>query len=150
MNKRGLFLMVMPIPVVVGYCITVGTPSAGAGFFAMFLCCGGIYTFNSTMVTWVTTNLKPDHKRSIGLPLFISLGNLSGLVASQLYPSSGSPRYIIGNAVSAGMEALALVIVFLTWLLLRRRNQIKEKLIADGVTDNGLQGDMALGFKYAL
>jgi MFS family permease len=149
-NKRGLFLMVLPIPVIVGYSITIGTASAGAGFFAMFLCCGGIYTFNSTMLTWVTTNLKPDHKRSIGLPLFVSLGNLSGLVASQLYPSSNSPRYIIGNAVSAGMEGLALLLVLITWLLLRRRNQVKEKLIAEGVTDNGLQGDMALGFQYAL
>lgn len=150
LNKRAIFLMVLPIPVVVGYIITVGTASAGAGYFAMFLCCGGIYTFNATILTWVTTNLKPDHKRSVGLPLFVSLGNLSGLVASQLYPSAQGPRYIMGNAVSAGMEGLALCLVFLTYLMLRRRNQIKERLIAEGVTDNGKDGDMGLDFMYAL
>lgn len=56
----------------------------------------------------------------------------------------------MGNAVSAGMEALALVVVVFCYFLLRKRNAIKRKLIADGATDNGLEGDRALDFMYAL
>ncbi|KAL3419475.1 nicotinic acid plasma membrane transporter [Phlyctema vagabunda] len=150
LQKRALFLFIMPVPVIVGYIIAAGSAVPGVGYFAMFLCCMGIYTFNALILTWVTINLQPDYKRSVGVPIFVSLGNLSGLVASQLYPSSQSPRYVMGNAVSAGMETLAVIIVVGAYFVLRRRNQAKQKLIAEGVEDNGLEGDMALDFKYAL
>jgi hypothetical protein len=110
----------------------------------------GVYVFSALVVTWVATNLIPDHKRSIGLPLFYSIGNLSGLVSSQLYPSKDGPRYVKGNAVSAGMEVVAIFFVIAAWFVLRRRNQQKEKLIAEGAVTNGKEGDEALDFKYTL
>ena len=101
-------------------------------------------------MTWVATNLVPDQKRSVALPVFYSIGNLSGLVSSQLYPTQTGPRYIIGNSVSAGLECVAASFFIAGWFLLRRRNMKKEKLIAEGATTNGLEGDRALGFKYGL
>lgn len=56
----------------------------------------------------------------------------------------------MGNSISVGLEAIASVFVILTWLLLRRRNQQKDKMIAEGATDNGLKGDRALNFRYIL
>lgn len=38
----------------------------------------------------------PDYKRAVGLPLFIGLGNIGGIVSSNLYPSSDAPRYRMG------------------------------------------------------
>lgn len=102
------------------------------------------------MVTWVATNLMPDDKRSVALPVFYSIGNLSGLVSSQLYLSYDGPRYIMGSATSAGLEVVFVGWVIAAWLLLRRRNARKEKLVAEGATTNGLEGDMPLGFKYCL
>jgi MFS family permease len=150
LKKRALFLLISAVPVAVGYLICVGTPSPAAGYAAMFILVTGIYSFSCLMMTWVATNLVPDYKRSVGLPIFASIGNCSGFVAGQLYPSSQAPRYIMGNAVSAGLECIAAVFVVLTWLLLRRRNQLKEKLIAEGATTNGMEGDRALDFKYIL
>lgn len=150
MQQRALFLLISAVPVIAGYLIAVGSSAPGAGYAAMFIVCTGIYSFSALVVTWVTTNLIPDYKRSVGLPFFYSLGNLSGLVSSQLYPSSQGPRYVTGNAVSAGMEGVAVIFVVLTWFLLRRRNTQKAKLIAEGATTNGKEGDMALDFKYCL
>lgn len=56
----------------------------------------------------------------------------------------------MGNSISAGMEAIAAVMVACTWVLLRRRNQMKAKLIAEGAVTNGMEGDEALDFKYCL
>ena len=56
----------------------------------------------------------------------------------------------MGNSVSLGMEALAMFGIGAIYLLLRRRNAKKDELLAQGVTDNGKQGDRALDFKYAL
>ena len=78
------------------------------------------------------------------MPLAYSIADASSLVSSQLYPSQQGPRYIQGNAVSAGLTAVAGVLYGACWLLLRRRNAKKAKLIAEGATTNGLEGDMSL------
>ena len=56
----------------------------------------------------------------------------------------------MGNGISAGLEVISVVFIFLTWLLLRKRNAEKEKMLADGATTNGMEGDRALDFKYIL
>jgi len=94
--------------------------------------------------------LGPDSKRAIALPFFYSLGNLSALVSSQLYPSQQGPRYVKGNAISAGLDAVAAGLYLACWFVLRRRNAKKAKLIAEGATTNGYEGDMGLDSMYGL
>ncbi|KAL1301875.1 hypothetical protein AAFC00_006057 [Neodothiora populina] len=150
LRKRVLVLSVLPLPVIIGYIIVCGTANHAVGYFAMFLCGGGIYAFNCLLLTWVSNNLAPDYKRSVGVPVFICLGNISGIVASNIYPSTDSPRYITGNAVSAGMESLALGCILAMWMILRNRNLEKEKMRMDGAETNGKEGDKALDFVYNL
>ncbi|KAF2432934.1 high-affinity nicotinic acid transporter [Tothia fuscella] len=150
LKQRALFLLISAVPVTIAYCICIGTPNKIPGYVAMFILVTGVYSVSCLMITWVATNLTPDYKRSVGLPVFCSIGNCSGLVAGQLYPAEQGPRYIMGNGISAGLEVVAAVFVIPTWLLLRRRNQQKAKLIAEGATTNGLEGDEALDFKYIL
>ncbi|KAH6989370.1 major facilitator superfamily domain-containing protein [Ilyonectria sp. MPI-CAGE-AT-0026] len=149
LKKRAAVAVFVPLIVIVGYAIAIGTPVAGAGFFAMFLC-SGVYTYNTLLVAWVSNNIKPDHKRSAALPFFVSIANISGVVSGQVYPSSTAPRYILGNAVSLSMEFLAGCGIVVIYFILRRRNQIKAKQRADGVSDNGEKGDKSLDFKYIL
>lgn len=56
----------------------------------------------------------------------------------------------MGNAVSLGMEFVAMLGIVAIYLLLRYRNNEKQRLIAQGATDNGKEGDQALEFKYIL
>ncbi|KAJ5321611.1 high-affinity nicotinic acid transporter-like protein [Penicillium atrosanguineum] len=142
LNKRGVFIVGSCIPVAVGYLICIFTANTVAGYIGMFVLV--------IAVTWISTNLSPDSKRAIGMPLAYSIGNLSSLVASQLYPSQQGPRYIIGNATSAGLSLVAGVLYAGCWLLLKRRNAQKAKLLAEGATTNGLEGDMSLDSMYIL
>lgn len=82
--------------------------------------------------------------------MFYSIGNLSGLVSSQLYPTNQGPRYIKGNAISAGLEVVAACLFASIWFILRRRNVQKEKLIAQGAVTNGPEGDRGLDIQYPL
>lgn len=84
------------------------------------------------------------------MPVAYSLANISNLIAPQLYPSSQGPRYVIGNAISAGLTLVAAFLYGACWLLLKRRNNKKAKLIAEGSTTNGLEGDMSLDSMYIL
>ncbi|TGO63833.1 hypothetical protein BOTNAR_0095g00310 [Botryotinia narcissicola] len=149
-KKRGVFIIACCVPVAVGYLICVGTPSNGAGYAGMFILVLGLYPISTLAVTWISTNLSPDDKRSIGMPIAYSIANISSLVSSQLYPTQQGPRYIFGNSVSAGLTVVAGFLYGGCWFLLRRRNAKKEKLIAEGATTNGLEGDMSLDSMYIL
>ncbi|CAD0029674.1 unnamed protein product, partial [Aureobasidium pullulans] len=148
--KRAIVLAILPIAPIIGFIIACSTASHAAGYFAMFLCGAGIYSYNCLILTWISTNLAPDYKRSMAMPFFVSLANISGVVSSQIYPSTDGPRYLMGNGVSAGTETLALCGVVAVWWTLRRRNLEKEKLRGRGVEDNGMDGDRALDFVYNL
>lgn len=151
LEKRALFAFLAPISCIVGYAIVVGTASPSAGYAAMFLCAAGIYPYNALLFTWVINNLSPDWKRSVGAPLFASLANISGVVSSQIYASTDAPRYLMGNAISLGMEIVACLGISLVWLLLKKRDQKKEKMLSAGAESNGYEGeDRGLQFRYKL
>ncbi|OBT54221.1 hypothetical protein VE04_06003 [Pseudogymnoascus sp. 24MN13] len=150
LNTRVILLAVVPIPVIIGYAIVIGTANIAAGYFAMFLVASGIYVFNCLVLTWISINLAPDYKRSVSIPIFVSVANVSGVLSSNIYPATDAPRYIIGNSISLACECIALLGVGAIYLVLRSRNMKKEKLIADGATENGKEGDRGLHFKYLL
>ncbi|KAF7186673.1 putative transporter [Pseudocercospora fuligena] len=149
-RKRGIVIMGCCIPVAVGYLICVGTANKGAGYAGMFVLVLGLYPISTLAVTWVSTNLSPDSKRAIGMPLAYSIANISAVVSSQLYPSYQGPRYIQGNAVSAGLTVIAAFLYGSCWYLLWRRNQKNAALIREGVSSNGLEGDQSLDSMYIL
>jgi hypothetical protein len=43
LKKRAVVVMLVPIPVLIGYAIVIGSDSHGAGLFAMFLVAAGKY-----------------------------------------------------------------------------------------------------------
>jgi MFS family permease len=147
-GKRAVCLIHTPLLGICGYAIVVATGHKAAGFAAMFLVGAGIYPFNTVLVTWVSNNTQPDSKRSVAIAILISLANASGLASSQIYPVSDAPRYVKGNAISLGGEAVALLCVGLISALLKYRMRQKERLLAEGKESNGKQGDQSLDFKY--
>jgi hypothetical protein len=150
LRKRGLIIMGCCVPVAVGYLLCVGTANPHAGYAGMFVLVLGLYPISTLAVTWIATNLSPDTKRAIGMPLAYSIANISAVVSSQLYPSSQGPRYVQGNAISAGLTIVAMFLYGACWLLLRRRNMNKQKLLDQGATTNGLEGDQSLDTMYIL
>lgn len=146
-RKRSLFLFIVPIPVLIGYAIALGTASVGPGYFAMFLCGVGIFPFNCIMLAWFSTNIAPDYKRSVALPIAASIANVSGVLSGQIYPAKDGPRYISGNAVSLGLEFVALIGVGVIVLLLKWRMARKAKAVEAG-KESTKEGDGSLEFKY--
>lgn len=136
LGKRAVFLFVVPLPVLVGYAIAIGSSSAGAGYFAMFLCGAGIYPYNCLMLAWLSNNLSPDYKRSVGIPLAASIANISGVLSGQIYPPVDAPRYVHGNAISLGLEFVALAgVIALFGLLKWRSSKGKVTNVNGGVNE---------------
>jgi MFS family permease len=147
-GKRAIFLAAVPIPVLIGYAIPLGTTNIAAGYFAMFLCGVGIFPYNCVMLSWFSSNISPDHKRSVALPIAASIANISGVLSGQIYPKTDAPRYIPGNSISLGLEFLALLGVGAICLLLKWRMARKKKALDEGQQSNDTDGDHSLDFKY--
>lgn len=69
LGKRAAVVMWVPIFVMTGYAIALGTKSAGGGFFAMFLCAGGKIPCPLLMIT------SADAFKSTPITRFLSLGS---------------------------------------------------------------------------
>jgi MFS family permease len=166
LKRRGVFIIGSCVPVAVGYLICVWSNNHYTGYAGMFiLVLGkclfpsvlilanivlGLYPISTLAVTWATNTFSPDAKRALGLPLVFTIADLSSMISSQLYPAEQGPRYIQGNAVSAGLTVVAAVLYSVCWLLLRHRNNKKAELIAEGAATNGLEGDRSLDSMYIL
>ncbi|KAF4965346.1 hypothetical protein FSARC_6841 [Fusarium sarcochroum] len=149
-KRRAAFLVGCCFPVFIGYIICIGTANKHAGLAGMFILVTGIYSISTLAVAWISTNMSPDGKRAVAMPFAYSLANVSSLVSSNLYPSHQGPRYIQGNAISAGLDIIAAGLYFSCWMLLRFRNNKKQKLIAEGATTNGHNDDRGLDSMYIL
>jgi hypothetical protein len=84
------------------------------------------------------------------MPLVFSIADISSLVSAQLYPIHQGPRYIQGNSISASLTVVAAALYSASWLLLKHRNREKKRLIDEGATTNGLEGDRGLDLMYVL
>ncbi|KAH8901719.1 high-affinity nicotinic acid transporter-like protein [Thozetella sp. PMI_491] len=150
LRRRGVFIIGCCVPVAVGYLICVGTAAPGAGYAGMFVLVIGLYPISTLAVTWATNTFSPDSKRAIAMPLVYTMADISSMVSSQLYPSTQAPRYVQGNAVSAGLTCVAGFLYTGSWYMLKRRNMKKEKLLAENATSNGMEGDRSLDSMYML
>ena len=53
----------------------------------------------------------------------LTLGNASGIMTPFIYPSSGAPRYIKGNAVSLSLVGMSTLIYGFMWFYFDRENK---------------------------
>ncbi|KAM3506363.1 hypothetical protein MY10362_002422 [Beauveria mimosiformis] len=122
-GKRAVILSIVPIPVLIGYSMAIGSSDNAVGYVAMILCGIGIPPYNCIMLVWFANNIASDHKRSVALPLAASIANISGVLSGQIYPREDGPRYIMGNSIALGSEFIALLGVLAIFVLLRSRIQ---------------------------
>ena len=68
----------------------------GLTYFFLFFIPIGIYPSLISLCSWIGNNLAPSWKRAVGMALVVSGGNLGGLVGSNIFLESQSPKYPLG------------------------------------------------------
>ncbi|KAL8716125.1 MAG: hypothetical protein Q9220_000030 [cf. Caloplaca sp. 1 TL-2023] len=126
-QRRGLYAVIFAFVSVVGYGILASDASKGVHYFGCFVVACGLYIACGLPLAWLPSNMPRYGKRTtatgIQLTAPVPLPSTDTLSA-QLYPSSESPRFIRGHAVSLGMVGMAGVIfASLTWYYSRRNDQ---------------------------
>lgn len=115
-------------------------PGVTYGF--LFPVAAGLYCPFTCLVAWVGNSLAPSSKRAIGMALLISVGNMGGIMGSNIYLSREAPKYTTGFAASLAMCCAAIIMTFVLRWAYTRENRRKDEMIAE-------MGEEAIRAKYS-
>ncbi|OJD19826.1 hypothetical protein AJ78_00185 [Emergomyces pasteurianus Ep9510] len=112
-------------------------------------CSCALQEYTLTTPSWVSSNSAPDLKRSVAIPLAATIANVSGVLSGQICPPIDAPRYMPGNAISLGLEFVALLGVAAIYGLLKwREARNKRQLLRNAGDDHGRDGDRSPDFMF--
>ncbi|KAF9506091.1 hypothetical protein BS47DRAFT_463665 [Hydnum rufescens UP504] len=126
--RRGIFIIGAMFTVIIGYIILITNVSAGAKYFALFLCVGGVSPCISTSITFVGNNFGPMYTRAAVMGFFFSVGNSAGIISSNVYPSNTAPRFFRGHGIALAFSFMAIV-----WTLILMASNWRENARRDRV-----------------
>ncbi|KAF2705280.1 MFS general substrate transporter [Pleomassaria siparia CBS 279.74] len=108
-------------------------PGLTYGF--LFPVAAGLYCPFVSLVSWVANSLAPSSKRAVGMALFIAVGNMGGIMGSNIYLKREAPRYTTGFAVSLTMCLCAIIMTFVLRWAYGRENAKRAKILAENTEE---------------
>ncbi|KAI0968586.1 retrograde regulation protein 2 [Xylaria arbuscula] len=148
---RFLPLMICAPFGIAGYAILLSDVSSGVQYFATYLIAIPCFLCIGTNITWLSVNCAPDGKRAASLGIQLSLTNIGGVIAGQIYQSDAGPAFTLGHAWCLGSYAFAWLGWWGMWMIYKKRQASKDKLIAEGnVVIQGRYTDRDPDFKYQI
>ncbi|RMZ86984.1 hypothetical protein DV736_g5796, partial [Chaetothyriales sp. CBS 134916] len=173
---RGPFILFWSCFVIAGYCILISDVAPGVKYFGIFLTVAGVSPNIALAISYVGANFGPLYVRATVMGFFFTIGNSAGLISSNIYPTTESPRFIKGHAINLGFAGLTFVstsiIMFVNWRNNKKRDAIshahpdgrdvdparldideeKKRWGYEGMTENELLrlGDRHNAFRYII
>jgi MFS family permease len=143
---------------IAGYAILlVFNVPVGVLYFAMFLVATPCFLATGSNIAWLSSNCAPDGKRAASLGILLTLTNLGGIIAGQIYQSTSQPRYVLGHSWSLGSLAIALIGCSMMRVIYYGREKSKDKARAklgrgeeSGIPELWHPTDRGLDFRYLL
>jgi MFS family permease len=153
-NARSLVIAITAPFGIAGYAILLAWDvSAGVQYFATFLIATSCFLCAGTNIAWMSGNCAPDGKKAASLGIQLTLTNIGGVVAGQIYQSEAAPKYVLGNAWSLASVAvvwIGCVVLRYIYLLRERRKQDMRESGEVDVPESWRATDRDVDFKYML
>ncbi|TGO76727.1 hypothetical protein BELL_0140g00170 [Botrytis elliptica] len=153
---------------IIGYVILLcqSHVSTGVKYMACFFITTGGYMTQPVTWAWVANNMAGHYKRSISTALQIGVGNIGGIVASNIFITNQAPKYPVGYGVSLGLLVMCGIMCTVFFFGLKRENGIRDRGGRDyrfreeeerrrwnreeGKEEEGNWGDDWPGFRFVL
>ncbi|KAH8647377.1 major facilitator superfamily domain-containing protein [Xylariales sp. PMI_506] len=160
---RWIFIVGAYSLAVLGFIAQLAIPHPrypGATYGFLFPVCAGLYGGFPPMLSWLANNLAPSSKRAVGLALLISVGNMGGIMGSNIYLARETPKYPTGFGMSLAMLCIGITSAVILRLAYARENKRRDALVAElgvqGIKEKYSEqelldmGDRSPFFRYAL
>jgi MFS family permease len=96
---RGYCNMVVVSFGIAGFIMLIATENPNVQYAGTFLGAMGIYPTIANTLSWAANNVEGVYKRGVVIGIVVGWGNLNGVVSSNIYITSESPRFWTGHAV---------------------------------------------------
>jgi dipeptide/tripeptide permease len=127
-TMRGPFIIFWAVITLIGYIILICDVAPGVKYFAIFLTVAGVSPNIATSISFVGANFGPIYKRATVMGFYFTIGNSAGLISSNIYPSTESPRFIKGHAINLAFAALTLVITSVIMIINVSENKRRDAI----------------------
>lgn len=151
---RSPFILGACLSTAVGISIVLGSEKHGVRYFGVFILCMGIYVNAACNCLWLSGNNGNYFKRATALGINLFFGSGSGLVSGQIFLARDKPKYTLGLSLCLGFQVFAMIMTFIQFLLYRRANIKKQKIIdhcrevGEPIPYNEKLSDLNPEFKY--
>lgn len=132
-RKRSPYIIAGYSIAIAGFIAQLAIPKPkypGITYGFLFPVAGGLYCPFTCLVSWIGNSLAPSSKRAVGMALLISVGNMGGIMGSNIYLAREAPKYRTGFAASLAMCCLAIIMTFVLRWAYSRENAKRDALIA--------------------
>ena len=133
---RGFWNLGCGAIAITGYAMLRSTGNAHISYAGCFLAAAGVYPQIPNTIAWFSNNFEGAYKRGVALAIFISWGNLNGVVSSNIYRAKDKPRFKLGHDVVLGYLSLAMVGTIVSLLYLSYENRARRA----GKRDHRIEG----------
>ncbi|KAM0229152.1 hypothetical protein ACHAPO_010182 [Fusarium lateritium] len=149
---RGLPIAIGGLIAGTGYICLGVLKGHTARYVACFLAVTGTYMAFPIVLTWITSTFAGDTKAGVGLGIVIAVTHAVGVAASNIYPKSDAPYYLMGNAVSCALLFTTSLSAVAMSIMLYRENSRRDRQYGRpeaGVSiDMGGDADKAEDYRY--
>ena len=142
-RNRWIFIITPFSIALVGYIALLSIPHPalpGLTYFFLFVISIGLYASIIGTVSWVGNNLAPAFRRAVGMAMFMTLGNVGGIVGSNIFLQHQAPRYWVGYGLSSGFIVAAILATLALKVATQRINKARDRLSEDEIRAQYTEG----------
>ncbi|KAF5365471.1 hypothetical protein D9758_010846 [Tetrapyrgos nigripes] len=153
---RSPFILLSLVLCLIEFSINISDTSSGVKYFGTFFIVGGAYAGVPGLSAWFGNNVSGRYRRAVGLALQVGVGNFSGVIASNIYRTQDSPRFVLGHGLELMFVGMGLILLpimtFIYARINRKRDALEERGGGRVFTHEELRalGDRAPNFRYTL
>lgn len=125
LKKRYPFIMLGTLIASIGYIMLFNEASLSrdAKYAAVFLVTLGGFIAIPIPLGWLANNVSGHWKRAFGAGIQIMIGNMAGIIGSNIFLAREAPRYQTGYGISFALLWLGALSSTVMWALMRRENK---------------------------
>jgi len=124
---RAPFIIASSSLAIIGFIILIASHKPAVSYGGTVLAVSGAYCSAAMVAGWPANNVSGQTKRAVASAVQISVGNMGGIVGTQLYRPEWAPRFLIGNCVAVGYLVANLVLVSILWYVLKSENARRDR-----------------------
>ncbi|UZP45198.1 hypothetical protein NXS19_013010 [Fusarium pseudograminearum] len=113
----------------IGYVILLNMMSVTVGvrYFSLFCIVGGGYIAQPIVLVWLSNNMSGHYKVGVASAMQVGIGNVGGIIASNMFVTSQAPTYPLGFGLGLGLVWLCVLSSLIFLFYIQRENRLRDE-----------------------